>query len=224
MSSGISFGSMFNPEKVSRRHVEGALINPENNLERLNAHQAGRALSDEEFIEQNLEGLRNREEPSRQFPVSPQDALGRSQIKTPNSINLSDEDAALLKTLSFEKYGFFNDNGNFWVQSKKQKENGSFGFTLGDGILTQEMTKQDFVKNLVNNNVQAFNISGINKDGDKLNKTFILDKDTNNVTIYSSEYPDGEACLELFGFDDFKSAIDDTIDNLDTIYGATVWK
>ncbi len=54
MVSGISFGSMFNPERsIHPRHVEGKLINPEDNLERLNAHQSSRfgKLSPEEIEE-----------------------------------------------------------------------------------------------------------------------------------------------------------------------------
>lgn len=252
--SNVSFGSMFNPEKVSRRHVEGKLINPEDNLERLNAHQAGRAMSDSEFSasenflkygraekdieehicvgclnnpEYNLENLKAGREISRALPLYPTETLGRSQIREVGNlepIKMSDEDLSLLRSLSSDKYGFSPNGREFWVHSKNKKEDGTYTFTMADGKLKEGTNKKEFIKGLIGDDVQGLNVAGKTLDGEPVSIAFVYDKENEGTTIYSSKYPDGEACLEYLGKDGFREAILDNLKELKTIYGATVWK
>ena len=81
MISNISFGSMFNPERTKRRHIEGSLINPENNIERLNVHQkpSGKITTTSE--EEMEFGKIGKTEP---LFLSPSEILGKVQIQTQN--------------------------------------------------------------------------------------------------------------------------------------------
>lgn len=251
----ISFGSMFNPERTSRRNIEGSIVNPEHNLERLNANQAQHVFGKigeepiehmdfgkieqaplELFIdedidnpERNIENLKYGQEvePSKSFSITPQESLGRIHVMMSNRTNSAEpnyEDKELLSKLNFKKYGFYENNNDFWVHSSTKKQNGSRSFALGDGRLQNGTNRADFVKGLINENVQGFNIVGTNNEGTKFSATLVYDKDTELVTIYSSDQNLDSACLEFFGFDDFKSAIYSTIDKLDTITGVTVWQ
>lgn len=195
MISNVSFGSMFNIEKA-RKSIE----NPEN----------------------DIEGLKNEVEQAKHFPAFPQESLGRSQVKTPVSVALNDEDKKLLSSLSSKKYSF-NDDGSFWVHSKTKTADGNFKVAMGDGKIADGKTRQDIVKGLVGDDVQALNIAGT-KDRQNVMSTFIYDKTNGGITVYSSDLKEGQACLEFFGFDGFKAAINNFADNLDTIQGATVWK
>ncbi|MCX4274788.1 MAG: hypothetical protein OSJ27_03275 [Candidatus Gastranaerophilales bacterium] len=102
--ASVSFGSMFNPEKTHRRHVEGKLINPEYNIERLNAHQDSRfgKLSPEEpeakAVSTALTGVgsthsdnppvpRFGADDKLDFDLETRALLGRSQVKIPTLPN-----------------------------------------------------------------------------------------------------------------------------------------
>ncbi|HIS88073.1 TPA: hypothetical protein IAA87_01425 [Candidatus Avigastranaerophilus faecigallinarum] len=281
MLSNISFGSIFNPERVGRKNIED-VVDPEQNPEKLNMNQdtynwgrvGGKPIEDMEFgkvrrkpienmefgrvgkepiedmefgrtsskplenfidsglgnPERNIEKLKYGQEiePSKLFSITPQALLGRSQVKMPkrkNPAEPNDEDKKLLSKLSMKKYGFYENSNEFWIHSNTKKEDGTHSFTLGDGKLQENITRADFIKGLVTEDVQGFNISGVKKDGSgKLSATFIHDKETGFVTIYSSDYDQEAACLECYGFEDFKTAINSLIDSLDTIIGATIWQ
>ena len=187
--SNISFGSMFNPERIERKDIEKKLNNPEYNIEHLR--------------------------------------YGRSQAGKMNELKpvmLSEEDLSLLKSLSSHKYGFSPDGREFWVHSKNKKEDGTYTFTMADGKLKEGMNKKEFVKGLIGDDVQGLNVAGKTLDGEPVSIAFVYDKENEGTTIYSSKYPDGEACLEYLGKDGFREAIFDNLKELKTIYGATVWK
>ena len=81
MISDISFGSMFNPERTKRRHAEGSLINPENNIERLNVHQKPSSKITTTSEEEMEFGKIGKVEP---LFFSPAEILGKVQIQTQN--------------------------------------------------------------------------------------------------------------------------------------------
>ena len=256
MISKISFGSIFNPERTGRRNIEDGAVNPEHNLERLNAHQTphdfGKIGTEpignmnfgmvdsaplELFIskdfdnpEKNIEKLRYGQEvePSKSLMMTPQELLGRCQAEMQQYINpstLNKQDKELLSKLNFKKYGFYKNSNDFWFHSSTKKEDGTSSFALGDGKIQNGLTHADFVKELINENVQGFNITGNKKDGSgRVSTTFIHDKETGAVTIYSSDYNQDEACLECYGYEDFNIAINSLIDSLDLISGVTVWQ
>ena len=175
--SNVSFGSMFNPERIERKDIEKKLNNPEYNIEHL---RYGRELS----------------EP---LPMYPSEALGRSQAGKMNELKpvmLSEEDLSLLKSLSSHKYGFSPDGREFWVHSKNKKEDGTYSFTMADGKLKEGVNKKEFVKGLIGDDVQGLNVAGKTLDGEPVSIAFVYDKENEGTTIYSSKYPDGEACLE----------------------------
>ena len=89
----VSFTSFLNPEKsIYSRHVEAGLINPENNLERLNANQSslipGKSCSPENFQEHMEFGeIGNGDtEPLNFLRYDSKDVLGRSMV-TPKITN-----------------------------------------------------------------------------------------------------------------------------------------
>lgn len=201
----VSFGSAFHFNEIGRNGIEEKLTNPEYNIEHL---RYGRELS----------------EP---LPMYPSEALGRSQAGKMNELKpvmLSEEDLSLLKSLSSHKYGFSPDGREFWVHSKNKKEDGTYSFTMADGKLKEGMNKKEFVKGLIGDDVQGLNVAGKTLDGEPVSIAFVYDKENEGTTIYSSKYPDGEACLEYLGKDGFMEAIADNLKELKTIYGATVWK
>lgn len=73
----ISLGG-FNPEKINSRHVEANLVNPEYNIERLNAHQ-----------NPNISGKVGNCEP--EIFCDPNEILGRSMVSIQPKSNLSPE-------------------------------------------------------------------------------------------------------------------------------------
>lgn len=203
--SNISFGSMFNPERIRGKSIEKELNNPELNLEHL---QKGRELS-------------------RLLPSFPDDSAGRCQVRKGDSltsINMSDEDLALLRSLSSNKYGFSPDGESFWVHSKKVKEDGTYTFTMSDGKLEEGADKKEFIEKLIGDDAKGLNVVGKDKNGNPVALAFVYNEDTKGTTIYSSEYKEGEACLEYMGKDGFREAIADGLKNLKSIKGATVWK
>ena len=203
--NSVSFGSMFNPERIGKKDLEKKLSNPEYNIEHL---RYGRELS----------------EP---LPMYPSEALGRSQvgkINQPKPVMLSDEDISLLSSLSSHKYGFSPDGKEFWVHSRQKQEDGTCSFVMGDGRLKEGVSKKDFIKGLIGDDVQGLNVAGKTLDGEPVSIAFVYDKETKGTTIYSSKYPDGEACLEYMGKDGFREAVLDSLKNLKNVYGATVWK
>ena len=217
MSFSISFGSMFNPKNLYRRHIDGKLYNPECNIERLNAHQKGSASIDKG--DSAIKGLVKDTEAYKSYLLTPNELLGKVQVKT-NELNLSEEDSELLNSLSYQKYGFFGNNGDFWLHEREKKEDNTYGFAMADGRLKEGTTKQEFIKELVQDNIKAFNVAGLDEDGKMVNKTFIYDEDTNQLRIYSK----GDVMIEDNGFDNFKSEIDATIEDLNMICGATIWE
>ncbi len=88
----ISFGSMFNPERnIHSRHVEAGLINPENNLERLNANQEpnqfgkiGRTQPDEEPYEFGKVG---KVEEIFISDYNPDDSFERAMVQSHSKLN-----------------------------------------------------------------------------------------------------------------------------------------
>ena len=203
--NNVSFGSIFNPERIGRKDLENKLNNPEYNIEHL---RCGRELS----------------EP---LPMYPNEASGRNQAGQTSQLKpvmLSDDDLSLLGSLSSHKYGFSPDGREFWVHSKNKKEDGTYSFTMADGKLKEGMNKKEFVKGLIGDDVQGLNVAGKTLDGEPVSIAFVYDKENEGTTIYSSKYPDGEACLEYLGKDGFRETIFDNLKELKTIYGATVWK
>ncbi len=103
----ISFGSMLNPERnIHSRHVEAGLINPENNLERLNANKepnqfgkSGKTVTDEKPYE--FGGIGKSESPEEHYDFgkvgkseivflseyNPDDSFGRAMVLSNSKLN-----------------------------------------------------------------------------------------------------------------------------------------
>lgn len=200
MVSNVSFSPMLNPQRIS-----GGISNPEH----------------------NIEGVKNDAERPKDFPAYPNDLIGRSQVKTsqilPHKLELSNEDKDFLSKLSSDMYGFYGNTNDFWVHSKKPAQGCIPNMIMGDGELTNNMTRHDFVKGLVNNETQAFEIAGNDELGGNKLVTVVKNSETNTVTMYTCDskqcYPkifDGNVDIEKLA-----SAI---TDDLIAIQGATVWK
>lgn len=216
MISNTSFAS----SNIDKQTTANREIKTKKNLERLKPLK-------HENTEIEIKRLENRPISQLKFyPSSPIESLGRSQVTIkgkPSPIILSDEDLSLLEKLNAKKYGFHPNGRDFWVHSKQQKEDGSFGYCLGDGKIQDNTSPKDFIKKLIDDDVQAINITGRNNYGEDVALAFILDKDTNSVKIYSEKSPKGEDCIEYSGIDGFRSAIYDSVKNFKRIYGTTIW-
>ena len=202
----ISFGSMFNPERVSGRYAELGLNNPE----------------------YNIEGLKNDAERPKDFPVFQNESIGRSQVKTnnlknlnPKKLELSDEDKVFISKLNSKMYGFHSNSNDFWVRSIKPVQAGVPNIILGDGKIVNGSSRQEFVKNLINDDTQAFQIAGQDIYGGNKLITVVNNNETGITTMYTCDskecYPVAIDCKDIKLL---KSAI---IDNLSAVQGATVW-
>ena len=203
--SNVAFTSLFHFDKIGRKHIEEKTDNPE----------------------YDLENLTQEHKHLKPFFFHPNEALGKSQIRQINQlkpIEMSDEDLALLRSLNSDKYGFSPDGREFWVHSKKKKEDGTYSFITGDGKLQEGQDKKEFIKDIIGDDAQGFNVTGKGHDGDPVSMAIVYNKNTKETTLYSTKYSDGEACLEYIGEDGFREAILDSLKELKTIYGATVWK
>lgn len=202
--TSISFGSMFNPEKVSKNKA----FNPEHNLE-------GLACGDSER--------------PKDFPALPNGHLGRSQIKTgakrpmPHKLELTNEDKGVLSKLTSSMYGFHGDSNDFWVHTKKPMQGQIPNLTMGDGKLISGTTRHDFVNNLINSNIQAFQIAGNDDLGGNKLITVIKNNETNTTTMYTC---DSKQCypVALDNNIDMEKLASAITDNLVEIQGITVWK
>ena len=202
--TSISFGSMFNPERVSKNKA----FNPEHNLE-------GFAYGDEER--------------PKDFPALPSDSIGRSQIKTgakrpmPHKLELTNEDKEVLSKLTSSMYGFHGNSNDFWVHTKKPMQGQIPNLTMGDGKLTTGTTRHDFVNNLINSNIQAFQIAGNDNLGGNKLITVVKNNETNTTTMYTC---DSKQCypVTLDNNIDMEKLASAITGNLVEIQGVTVWK
>ena len=200
MVLGVSFGSIYNPVINNGKNV----INPESNSER----------------------LKNNVKRQNSFPVFPNELIGRSQVnisqKIPHELELSDNDKSFLSELSSDMYGFHGDTDSFWVHSKKQTKDNTIQVTMGDGQLAGKSC-QDFVKDIVNSDTQAFQIAGSDKYGGNKLVTVVRNAKTNTTTMYTC---DSKQCYPMLIHNDvdMKNIASAITDNLTSILGATVWK
>lgn len=204
MASNISFGSMFNLERVSRNYLEN-LSNPEH----------------------NIEGLKNDAERPKDFPALPSNSIGRSQvIKTdselPHKLELSAEDKKLLSGLCSSMYGFHDNSNEFWVYKRKPMQGKIPNLVMGDGRLQDNMSRNDFAKELVHDGTQAFQIAGNDKYGGNKLITVVKNSKSNTMTMYTC---DSKQCypMTLDGDVDIKKLATSIADNLIRIQGVTVW-
>ena len=202
--TSISFGSMFNPERVSASKA----FNPEHNLE-------GFAYGDAER--------------PKDFPAFPNDQIGRSQVKTgvkrpmPHKLELTNEDKEALSKLTSSMYGFHGNSNDFWVHTKKPMQGQIPNLTMGDGKLQEGTTRHEFVENLIDDKTKAFQIAGTDQYGGNKLITFVKNDEAGTITLYTCDskecYPvvlEGEGNIPAFA-----SAI---TDNLVSIQGVTTWK
>ena len=202
--TSISFGSMFNPERVSINKG----FNPERNIEGF-AH--GDAESPKDFVD------------------DPKDAIGRSQVKTgakkplPHKLELTNEDKEALSKLTSSMYGFHGNSNDFWVHTKKPAQGQIPNLTMGDGKIAEGATRQDFVNKLVDSNTQAFQIAGNDELGGNKLITVVKNNKTNTTTMYTC---DSKQCypVTLEGDIDMEKLVSAITDNLISILGVTVWK
>lgn len=200
MVSNVSFGSMFNPERIN-----GGVFNPEH----------------------DVECLKNDAEKPKDFPAFPNESVGRSQVKVaaklPHKLELSSEDKNFLSKLSTNTYGFNENSNEFWVHSRKATQGRIPNLVMGDGKLVGNQTRHNFVKELVNNETQAFQIAGNDKLGGMKLVTVVKNTNSDTVTLYTC---DSKQCcpMVLDGDIDIQKLASAITDNLDTIQGVTIWK
>ena len=198
MIPNVTFGSMHGFEGIGRK-----ALNPEHNLEQ----------------------LKNDAERPKDFPAYPNETIGRSQVKTraglPHKLELSGEDKEFLSELSSSMYGFHPMSNDFWVHSKKPAKGRTPNIIMGDGRLTPDMTRHDFVKTLVNDDTQAFQIAGRDKLGGHKLITVVKNTDTDTTTMYTC---DSKQCYPLVidGDVDIQKIASSITSNLDSIQGATI--
>lgn len=207
MISNIIFG----PERISRRPVEGSLINPESNLERLNIHQSQSDRFGKSDSETKIDALKS--------GTDVQSVLGRSQVKpvfkNPKPIILSPADESFLKTLNVKKYGFHPNGKSFWVHSKDG---------LGDGKIKNGQSENDFIKGLINDDVKAITVAGAD-DGRNSTTILINNAETGKVKMYTgNDVNSYSLSLTLSDTQTFKDVVYRAVGSLDNIYGATVWE
>ena len=206
MTSNVSFSSLFNPERISRKNAE-KLSNPE----------------------YNIEGLRNDAERPKDFPVFPNDSIGRSQViikqnqSDPHKLELTKDDRDFIFLLSSSTYGFHDNSNDFWVNTRERVNGRYNGSTMGDGKILDGKTRHDFAKGLVNNETQAFQIAGSDKLGGNKLITVVKNSETGKTTMYTC---DSKECYQTVidkpvNLEKIASAI---TDNLTSILGVTIWK
>lgn len=201
--TSISFGSMFNPERVSANKA----FNPEHNLE-------GFAYGDSER--------------QKDFPAFPSEQIGRSQVKTgakkpmPHKLELTNEDKEVLSKLTSSMYGFHGNSNDFWVHTKKPTQGQIPNLTMGDGTL-KDKTRHEFANELVNGETQAFQIAGNDDLGGHKLITVVKNNETNTTTMYTC---DSKQCypVTLDNNIDMEKLASVITDNLVEIQGITVWK
>ncbi len=200
MISGVSFDSMFNPERIGGNNI----FNPEHDIEE----------------------LKNDAERPKDFPAFPNEQIGRSQVKSsrklPHKLELSDEDKNFLSKLNSDTYGFYGTNNKFWVHSKKPGKANIPNMIMGDGKLKDE-SRHDFIKDLINDEVQAFQIAGNDECGGNKLITVVKNNETDTFTMYTC---DSKQCypMNLDSNVDVKELASAITDNLLIVQGATVWK
>lgn len=202
--TSISFGSMFNPERISVNKA----FNPEHNIEGFSSGDAERP---------------------KDFPNYPSDSIGRSQVKispkhpNPHKLELSDKDKEALSKLTSNMYGFHGESNEFWVHTKKPIQGYLPNVAMGDGKLSADMTRQDFAKQLINEKTVAFQIAGKDElDGNKL-ITVVKNNETGLTTMYTC---DSKQCYPMtvdpnIDLEKLASVI---TDKLVSIQGVTTWK
>ena len=201
--TAISFGSMFNPERVNSKKA----FNPEHNLE-------GFAYGDSES--------------PKDFPVFPNEQIGRNQVKTytkrpmPHKLELTNEDKEFLSKLTSSMYGFHDNSNNFWVHTKKPTQGQIPNLIMGDGKLIDE-SRLEFANSLVDNKTQAFQIAGNDKLGGNKLITVVKNNETNITTMYTC---DSKQCapMTIDSDVDMEKLVSAITDNLVEIQGITVWK
>lgn len=204
MTLNTSFGSMFNPERISRRNFEN-LSNPEHDIER----------------------LKNDAERPKDFPAFPNESIGRSQVKTnskfPHKLELSQEDKEFLSKLTSVRYGFHGGSNAFWYHSYEPTSDNIPNLTMGDGKLENNKTREDFVKELVDDESQAYQIAGSDKFGGYKLITVVQNSETNTATMYTC---DSKQCYPIVfdGNIENKKLAESIVDMLNTIQGVTLWK
>jgi len=197
MISSVSFGSMFNPERIRG-------FNPEH----------------------DIEGLKKEVERPKDFYNLPNESIGRSQViinqKFPHKLELSNSDKTFLSELNSDVYGFHGNSDRFWVHSKKATKGNIANISMGDGKLTDK-SRHEFIKDLINEKTQAFQIAGSDRlSGNKL-ITVVKNSETNTSTMYTC---DSRQCysINLDNNFDIEKLVSAITDHLTEIQGATVWK
>lgn len=202
--TSVLFSSIFNPERV-RKNKD---FNPERNLE-------GFACGDSER--------------PKDFPTFPDEQVGRSQVKTgakqpmPHKLELTKKDKKALSKLTSSMYGFHGDSNDFWVHTRKPTQGQIPNLTMGDGRITDDITRHEFVEKLIDDKTKAFQIAGVDRLGGNKLITFVKNDEADTITLYTCDskecYPvalEGEGNVSAFA-----SAISG---NLVEIQGVTVWK
>ncbi len=197
----ISFGSIFNPERsIHSRHVEAGLINPENNLERLNANQQTHAYSS----------------------IEAQAALGRSQIKPVEDFH---QEFDYLDRLRSDQYEFHKTDNYVYIRSEKPNKSGLSGFIADKDEIEQGETPHDYIKKLLNSDVKGLRLLGKNSDGSNMFALFVRNEKTNETSIYLRDNStDKKLSFDSSDAQKFIDAVVATINKTETIYSATIWK
>lgn len=203
----ISFGSLFNPERVPRKFEIPDLDNPEHDIEQ----------------------LKNDAERPKDFPAFPNELIGRSQLtKTapkrpyPVKVELTDEDKDFLSKLSSKQYGFHPNSNKFWFHGRKPAQGGAPNMIMGDGMLPKNTSRHDFIKGLVDDKAEAFQIAGKDKLGGNKLITVVKNNKTGEMTMYTC---DSKTCYPVVVDGGNTKALANAItNNLTEIQGATVWK
>lgn len=148
---------------------------------------------------------------------------GTSQEKPQATAKLefSATDKAFLTKLSSTMYGFHKDSNRFWFHSRKPGD--SRKMIMGDGKLEDNVSRSDFVKNLVDSETQAIQIAGNDLSGEQKLITVVKNSKSNTTTIYTC---DSKECSQTTdnptnSLENITSAI---TDDLKSVIGATVWK
>ena len=199
----ISCGSVFNPERnIYSRHVEAGLINPENNLEQLNANQ----------------------KPNVYSPLEAQATLGRSQVKPSLASEDFHKEFDYLDRLEYDQYEFKTDN-RVSINSKKSDKPELSKFTADTDEIEQGETPQDYIKKLLNNDVKGLRLLGKNSDGSRMFALFVRNEKTNETSIYlRGDGTDKKLSFNSSDAQKFLDAAAATINKTEAIYSATLWK
>ena len=106
---------------------------------------------------------------------------------------------------------------------KKLTEDNAVNMIMGDGKLTDDMSRNDFANSLINDETQAFQIMGEDKLGGMKLATVVKNSETGVVTMYTC---DSKECYPMVipGSVDLKKVASALTDNLTAIQGITVWE